>query len=91
MDLCSLRSAFQYYYKFVKIFFVSIDLLLFKQFKFDTDHLISIVGHVSEALYFRLWWLLPTVCLAGVGEIIGWIGRLISSHSPGDLNPYLIQ
>ncbi|KLO17012.1 RTA1 like protein [Schizopora paradoxa] len=52
---------------------------------------ISTIGHVTEALYFRLWWLLPTVCLAGVGEIIGWIGRLLSSHSPGDLNPYLIQ
>jgi len=52
---------------------------------------ITTIGHVAEALYFRLWWLLPTVCLAGLGEIIGWIGRLWSSHSPGDLNPYLIQ
>jgi len=52
---------------------------------------VTTIGHVVEAFYFRLWWLLPTVCLAGLGEIIGWIGRLWSSHSPGDLNPYLIQ
>ncbi|OSD00019.1 RTA1-domain-containing protein [Trametes coccinea BRFM310] len=52
---------------------------------------LSTVIHIGQALRSRLWWLLPTACLAGVGEIIGWVARLISSSSPNELDPYLIQ
>ncbi|KZS96025.1 RTA1 like protein [Sistotremastrum niveocremeum HHB9708] len=38
-----------------------------------------------------MWWLLPTACLAGLAEVIGWSGRLWSSQNPGNLNPFLIQ
>ncbi|KAK7690653.1 hypothetical protein QCA50_005752 [Cerrena zonata] len=47
--------------------------------------------HLGQALYFRLWWLLPTVVLCGLGEILGWSGRLWSAISPLLDNPYLIQ
>lgn len=49
------------------------------------------VIHIGQALYFRLWWLLPTACLAGVTEILGWSGRLWSSLNIGVLDPYLMQ
>ncbi|KAH8089893.1 RTA1-domain-containing protein [Cristinia sonorae] len=47
--------------------------------------------HIGQAIYFRMWVLFPTVVLAGVGEILGWSGRLWSSYSPLDQNPYLMQ
>ncbi|KLO17013.1 RTA1 like protein [Schizopora paradoxa] len=48
--------------------------------------------HLVEAFYFRLWWLLPTVVLAGIGEILGWAARYWSSFSDGTLNtPFMIQ
>lgn len=49
------------------------------------------VIHVIQAAHYRLWWLYPTVCLAGVGEIIGWGGRLWSSKDVWNLNPFLMQ
>ncbi|KAI0354291.1 RTA1-domain-containing protein [Trametes cingulata] len=52
---------------------------------------LSTVLHLGQAIRSRLWWLLPTACLAGVGEIIGWVARLESSHDPTLINPYLIQ
>lgn len=49
------------------------------------------VLHVIAAIRYRLWWLLPTVCLAGGGEIAGWFARLASSHNALERNPFLIQ
>lgn len=51
----------------------------------------TVVIHAGEAVVFRMWWLFPTVVLAGLGEVIGWAGRLWSSHSPARLDPYLMQ
>ncbi|KAF7339047.1 hypothetical protein MVEN_01980900 [Mycena venus] len=42
-------------------------------------------------MYFRMWWLLPTVCLCGVGELIGWSARLWSSFSLSLHKPFMIQ
>ncbi|THH21857.1 hypothetical protein EUX98_g8261 [Antrodiella citrinella] len=47
--------------------------------------------HAAQAIHFRMWWLLPTAVLAGIGETIGWSGRLWSSYAPLVQNPYLIQ
>ncbi|TCD71025.1 hypothetical protein EIP91_000524 [Steccherinum ochraceum] len=47
--------------------------------------------HVVQAIYFRMWWLFPTVVLAGIGEVLGWSGRLWSSYSPLLQDPYLMQ
>ncbi|KAJ7082297.1 RTA1-like protein [Mycena epipterygia] len=52
---------------------------------------ISTLLHAGQAVYFRMWWLLPTACLCGVGELVGWYGRLWSSFSPDNGNAYLMQ
>ncbi|KAF7354226.1 hypothetical protein MVEN_01110400 [Mycena venus] len=52
---------------------------------------ISTVLHVCQATYYRVWWLLPTAALCGVGELLGWSGRLWSSISPALETPFLIQ
>ncbi|KAH8108531.1 RTA1-domain-containing protein [Phellopilus nigrolimitatus] len=53
---------------------------------------VSLFG-ISTSIYFRIWWLLPTVILAGIGETIGWSGRLWSSQTfDGNASvPYLMQ
>ncbi|KAJ7481836.1 RTA1-domain-containing protein [Mycena latifolia] len=52
---------------------------------------ISTILHIGQATYYRMWWLFPTVCLCGIGELIGWSGRLWSSLSPLASIPYTIQ
>ncbi|PAV21959.1 hypothetical protein PNOK_0191600 [Pyrrhoderma noxium] len=54
---------------------------------------VSTLLHLVQSLYFRLWWLLPTAVLAGLGEVIGWAGRYWSSQTyQGNLlDPYLMQ
>ncbi|KAJ7664512.1 RTA1 like protein [Mycena polygramma] len=47
--------------------------------------------HMGQAVYFRMWWLLPTACLCGIGELVGWSGRLWSSFSPSLDDPYMMQ
>jgi len=47
--------------------------------------------HLGQALRARMWWLLPTVVTGGVGEIIGWAGRLWGSKNPTSQNPFLMQ
>ncbi|VDB96672.1 unnamed protein product [Peniophora sp. CBMAI 1063] len=52
---------------------------------------ITTILHVGQATRAHIWWLFPTAVLAGIAEIIGWSGRLWSSITPTDLNPYLMQ
>ncbi|KAG1741828.1 RTA1 like protein-domain-containing protein [Suillus paluster] len=52
---------------------------------------ISTVLHMSQALKYRLWWMIPTASFAGVMEILGWSARLWSSQNPELLMPYEIQ
>lgn len=49
--------------------------------------------HLGQALYYHIWWLLPTIVLGCLGETIGWAGRLWSTQTPdaSALNPYLMQ
>lgn len=49
------------------------------------------VLHIGQATYYRTWWLLPTAALCGVGELLGWGGRLWSSISTTASTPFLIQ
>jgi hypothetical protein len=49
------------------------------------------VLHIAQATYYRMWWLFPTACLCGLGELVGWTGRLWSSFSPSFSNPYMMQ
>lgn len=52
---------------------------------------ISGVLHLGEAIKWRTWWMIPTMVLANVGEVIGWSGRLWSSRNPPLLDPFLMQ
>ncbi|KAI5998517.1 RTA1 like protein [Pisolithus orientalis] len=52
---------------------------------------VSIALHLFESLVFRMWWLTPTVILAGLLEVLGWSARLWSSINPSLLTPYEIQ
>ncbi|KAJ7112088.1 RTA1-like protein [Mycena epipterygia] len=52
---------------------------------------ISTILHIGQATYYRMWWLLPTAALCGVGELLGWGGRLWSSISPIANTPFTIQ
>lgn len=47
--------------------------------------------HLGQALHRRMWWLIPTVVTGGVGEILGWVGRLWGSREPTSMKPYLMQ
>ncbi|KAJ7674083.1 RTA1-domain-containing protein [Mycena polygramma] len=52
---------------------------------------LSTLMHAAQATYYRMWWLLPTACLCGVGELLGWSGRLWSSFNPALDDPYMMQ
>jgi len=52
---------------------------------------ISATIHAAQALHTPLWWLFPTVCTAGILEIIGWSARLWSRSNPYAKTPYLMQ
>jgi len=58
---------------------------------FVTLFSITTLVHAGQATYYRMWWLLPTVCLAGIAEVIGWSGRLWSSKNIHLLTPFLMQ
>jgi len=47
--------------------------------------------HLFQAVKYRMWWLLPTVCLCGLLEVLGWSARLWSSINPFIVIPFQIQ
>ena len=49
------------------------------------------VVHTVQALYFRLWWLIPSAIFCGFLELAGWSGRLWSSQNPFLQTPFIIQ
>jgi hypothetical protein len=52
---------------------------------------LSQVVHTIQALYFRLWWLIPSAILCGFLEVAGWSSRLWSSRHPFLFPPFIIQ
>ncbi|EKM61073.1 uncharacterized protein PHACADRAFT_247431 [Phanerochaete carnosa HHB-10118-sp] len=52
---------------------------------------LSTLLHFLAAFKFRLWWLIPTACLMGTGEVIGWVGRLWSSMNVVAHTPFTMQ
>ncbi|KAJ7171191.1 RTA1-like protein [Mycena filopes] len=52
---------------------------------------ISTLTHAAQATYYKMWWLLPTACLCGVGELVGWSGRLWSSFNPFADDPFMME
>ncbi|KAI1787352.1 RTA1 like protein [Ganoderma leucocontextum] len=45
----------------------------------------------SMAVHSRLWWRLSTVCVAGIGEILGWSARLWSSQNVYLNDPFIMH
>lgn len=52
---------------------------------------LSTLLHFLVAVRYRLWWLIPTACLAGGGEVVGWAGRLWSSENVTAHTPFTMQ
>jgi hypothetical protein len=46
---------------------------------------------MGQAARYRLWWLFPTMVIAGTTEVAGWAARLYSSFKPLSFTPYLLQ
>lgn len=52
---------------------------------------ISTSIHIAQAVRYRMWWLLATPVVSGILEMIGWSGRLWSSHNPTLRTPFIMQ
>ncbi|KAF7334945.1 RTA1-like protein [Mycena venus] len=52
---------------------------------------LSTILHITQAIIFSIWYMLPTAALCGTLEIVGWLARLSSSKNPHNLLPYEIQ
>ncbi|KAF8163848.1 RTA1-like protein [Crassisporium funariophilum] len=52
---------------------------------------VSTLIHGVQLARYRMWWILPTICLCGMLEILGWSARLWSSYSPLLSTPFQIQ
>ncbi|TFK69089.1 RTA1-domain-containing protein [Pluteus cervinus] len=52
---------------------------------------LSTVIHAGQATYYRMWWLFPSVILGGIGEMLGWTGRLWNSHNVNLQTPFTIE
>ncbi|KAJ3513522.1 hypothetical protein NMY22_g15017 [Coprinellus aureogranulatus] len=60
-------------------------------FLFTTLFAISTIAHIGVAFKRRMWWILPTVGICGILEVIGWGARLWSSYSPYERMPFIMQ
>ncbi|TFK96680.1 RTA1 like protein-domain-containing protein [Pterulicium gracile] len=52
---------------------------------------LSTLLHIGQAVQKRRWFMLPTVVLSGIGELIAWYGRFWSSNSPLASDPFMMQ
>ncbi|KAB5588697.1 RTA1-like protein [Ceratobasidium theobromae] len=48
-------------------------------------------GHLLEALYFRTWFMLPTLVLCGFCELLGWAGRYWGHVNPHNGDAFMMQ
>ncbi|TFK93472.1 RTA1 like protein [Polyporus arcularius HHB13444] len=52
---------------------------------------VSTLLHGFQAARSRAWFLLPTVVIAGIAEVVGWGARTKSSYDPFQRTPFIIQ
>ena len=76
---------------FLSLFALSTCMLAFLLHKSLLTVELRAVIHTVQALYFRLWWLIPSAIFCGFLELTGWSGRLWSSQNPFLETPFIIQ
>ncbi|KAI0756926.1 RTA1-domain-containing protein [Daedaleopsis nitida] len=47
--------------------------------------------HLWQAMRSRAWWLFPTVVIAAIAEVIGWVARTQGSYDPTKRQTFIIQ
>ncbi|KAF8662698.1 hypothetical protein AX16_001140 [Volvariella volvacea WC 439] len=52
---------------------------------------LSTLIHGGQGLRYKTWFIFPTIFLGGIGEIMGWAGRLWSSNNVSHRTPFMIQ
>lgn len=52
---------------------------------------LTTILHLAQVVLSRLWWMIPTVMICSLYEIIGWLGRSWSSKNVQGIDPFLIQ
>ncbi|CAE6451672.1 unnamed protein product [Rhizoctonia solani] len=52
---------------------------------------ITTAGHLFEALLFRTTYMIPTLVLCGVGELLGWAGRYWGHVNPHNGDAFMMQ
>ncbi|CAE7221184.1 unnamed protein product [Rhizoctonia solani] len=48
-------------------------------------------AHLFEALYFRTMYMIPTLVVCGIGELLGWAGRYWGHLSPLNRDAFMMQ
>ncbi|KAG8731900.1 hypothetical protein FRC10_001364 [Ceratobasidium sp. 414] len=52
---------------------------------------VTTAAHLLEAVLFRTWFMIPTLVLCGIGELVGWAGRYWGHLSPTNGNAFMQQ
>ncbi|KAH7338437.1 RTA1 like protein-domain-containing protein [Rhizoctonia solani] len=52
---------------------------------------ITTATHLFEAIYFRTMYMIPTLALCGVGELLGWGGRYWGHVDPPNRDAFMMQ
>src|ERR1700733_6485379 len=47
--------------------------------------------HLLQAIRYRLWFMIPTMVVGGMGELIGWAGRYWGSQNPQSFKAFIMQ
>ncbi|CAE6473367.1 unnamed protein product [Rhizoctonia solani] len=52
---------------------------------------LTTMAHILQAVWLKVWYMLPTLALCGLVEILGWTGRYWGHENPYNRNPFLMQ
>ncbi|QRV97758.1 RTA1-like protein [Ceratobasidium sp. AG-Ba] len=52
---------------------------------------VTTAAHLLEAILFRTWFMIPTLVVCGLGELIGWAGRYWGHISPTNEDAFMMQ
>ncbi|KAJ1305017.1 hypothetical protein OPQ81_000060 [Rhizoctonia solani] len=52
---------------------------------------VTTAGHLLQALFFRTTYMIPTLVLCGVGELLGWAGRYWGHVNPHNGDAFMMQ